>query len=485
MNEPIDMRFSVAAVAQVFVFPALGGLLFGYDIGATSYVVPQLGKSGASGVAWHNIIKDSAVLQGAITSGGVAGALIGALIVFRVADTLGRRRELLVGSVLYAAGALLELASGGLGQGTPAGLGLTLLLLGRLVYGIGCGFAMHGAPAYIGEMAPASIRGRLISMKEAVIVGGICLGYAVGFALERVPHGWQLTYGLAVPIALVMGLGAARLPPSARWLALRGEDPEPSLRFVFPNDREAVRSALDDVTASDPSVVKDVNIAAPQYRKPLVAGLGVVLLQQLTGQPSVLYYATSIFDDAGIGAVATVFVGVFKLLATVSAVYFVDTRGRLPLLLSGIGVMAIALVLLAITAAGFAPTYFLVAFIFVYIAGYQWGFGPIAWLLIAEIFPLQVRGQAVALAVQINFAANLLVTFLFPVCLDALNSLVPHLGLSLLFAVFAIIDIYAFVFVKRYVPETKGLSLEDIESFFRQDHALLDEVPTRDAPLLA
>ncbi|KAJ8599822.1 hypothetical protein CTAYLR_009958 [Chrysophaeum taylorii] len=462
-------KFRKESVLRVFIFPALGGLLFGYDIGATSYVLPQL-ESKRSGVKWHDLIKHSAVLQGIVTSGGVAGALVGALIVFRVADVLGRRRELLIGSWLYAFGAGLELASGGVRGGTSAALGLSLLLLGRVVYGVGCGFVMHGAPAYIAEMSPPSVRGMLVSLKEAMIVVGISVGYGIGYGMSSIPHGWQITYGASIPIALVVFFGVLGLPPSARWLAVRGRRAEPSLRFVYGDNFGEALHELEDV-----QIDTTKSLADPEYRAALRAGLGVVLLQQFTGQPSVLYYATSIFESAGIGAIATVFVGVFKLAATLIAVFAVDSRGRRFLLLTGISVMLVALLGLAGSFADFhssggfdAAKAAIIIFIFVYIAGYQAGFGPIAWLLISECFPLEVRGQAVALAVQTNFASNLVVTFLFPVAESVFKTLVGHLNLCVLFGIFAIVDVYSLYFVYKYVPETKGLSLEQIEVLLRR-----------------
>ena len=134
------------AVARIFFFPALGGLLFGYDIGATSYVLTQLESAAFSGVAWWDAVASSSALQGLVTSGGVGGAFVGATIVFKVADDLGRRRELLLGACLYVIGACLEFMGGGVGgYRSRAGDGLGLLVLGRFVYGVGCGFVMRGA----------------------------------------------------------------------------------------------------------------------------------------------------------------------------------------------------------------------------------------------------------------------------------------------------------------------------------------------------
>ena len=138
---------------------------------------------------------------------------------FRIADAIGRRRELILAALLYIAGAALEVASGSFG--TSEATGLALLLLGRLVYGAGCGFAMHGAPAYIAEMSPASIRGTLVSLKEAAIVLGICLGYGVGYAYSEVEGGWRWAYGWTMPASVLLLVGAQSLPPSARLLARR------------------------------------------------------------------------------------------------------------------------------------------------------------------------------------------------------------------------------------------------------------------------
>ena len=150
-------QYSGISAFLIFFFPALGGLLFGFDIGATSAVVSQLKSAEYSGVRWHRSVADSSTLQGVITSMATLGALLGSMTCFQVADTLGRRRSLLLASSLFICGAVFEVASGH--TTWDFGTGVAILLIGRLIYGFGCGFAMHGAPAYIGEMAPPTIRG--------------------------------------------------------------------------------------------------------------------------------------------------------------------------------------------------------------------------------------------------------------------------------------------------------------------------------------
>ena len=152
-----DDDYSKTAAFLIFLFPALGGLLFGYDIGATSAVVAQLKSINYSGVSWHSNVVENSSLQGVITAMSTLGALIGSIACFRVADVLGRRRCLLLSSSFFLSGAIIEVISGDVGF--DATTGIAVLLLGRLIYGFGCGFALVGAPAYIGEMAPSSIRG--------------------------------------------------------------------------------------------------------------------------------------------------------------------------------------------------------------------------------------------------------------------------------------------------------------------------------------
>jgi len=214
----------------------------------------------------------------------------------------------------------------------------------------------------------------------------------------------------------------------------------------------------------------DKSLWAARFRPALIAGVGLVFLQQVTGQPSVLYYAASIFNDAGLAAVATVGVAAFKLVMTMLAVFTVDKFGRKLLLYVGIAVMLVALVALAI-AFSFTKTsddddnddksisgtqIVILTAMFIYIGGYQIGFGPISWLLISEVFPLEVRGQAVAVAVQMNFFWNVVTSYLFPLATESI-------GAANTFGIFAVIDAAALYFVFKFVPETKGLSLEDIE----------------------
>ncbi|CAB1096996.1 unnamed protein product [Ectocarpus sp. CCAP 1310/34] len=509
-----SQAYSSAAVFAVFFFPALGGLLFGYDIGATSSVLTQLESSTLSDVSWYNVVASSTLLQGIITSNGVLGAMIGSIICFKVGDALGRRREILVAALLFFFGAIVEAVSGS--SVWSGDWGLVVLMIGRVSYGVGCGFAMHGAPAYIGEMSPAAVRGLLVSLKEAMIVVGMLFGYSIGWYLEDTVAGWRYTYGAGAFPAVIMFAGMFLMPPSARWLVFSGkmDEARESLQFVTPGISElAVAEIQASAEKSQREGEGNVGFEAlwsPTCKQALIVGLSLV-----TGQPSVLYYADTIFEDVGLDSSASVLVAAFKLVATLCAVFTVDKHGRVKLLNIGCMLMLFALIALTIafmfdyvsdedcndyttdstcsaysdkcewdtsctcdstststsstssssgcTCCGVAgldtQKACILAAMFVYIGGYQVGFGPVVWLIISEIFPLDVRGKAISVAVVANFGFNLLVTFIFPTMLEGLGS-------SWTFAIFAVADVYSLYFIKTRVPETKGLSLEQIEALF-------------------
>ena len=518
--------YSVFSSFLIFIFPASGGLLFGYDIGSTSASIIQIQSKSYSGIMWWETIHGSSLLQGVITSIGMLGAVMGCLICFKVADRIGRRWTIITAACLYCLGSIIEFVSGD--PDWDINIGLTVLLLGRLIYGFGCGFAMQGAPSYIGEMAPTQIRGLLISMKEAFIVLGMLLGYSIGYGFSSIVGGWRYTYGIASIYSIFMLLGMYMLPESSRWLALnhRRDEAIASLRYVTPHPTKTEMLAIEDLvikstlyTSSESSMAEDYQrLASPSTLPALIAGVGLVFFQQVTGQPSVLYYANTIFRDIGVSSIAAIAISLFKLVATLLTTVTVDKYGRKVLLYIGCSLMLAALIALAVafiypyssieecnayhaqavcpsscswnsdqssscdytacsvvsnSSPSLCPTtccssilispqkIIIIMALFLYIGGYQVGFGPISWLIVSEIFPLQIRGKAVSIAVVVNFILNFLVSLLFPIELHSL-------GPSITFIIFAAILTWSLYFIMRYVPETKGLSLEAIEEYFKK-----------------
>lgn len=464
--------------------------------------------------------------QGLVVSLSLAGALSGSIAALFYGDKLGRKRELVLASALYAAGA----ASVSLAPTLP------LVLLGRSLYGIGIGFAMHAAPAYIAETSPSSVRGLLISLKEAFIVGGILGGYLVSYLAVDAIGGWRWMYGAAMPLAGVLALGMSLLPESPRWLVLssmnkqktsgtetrthhiesgivgarnndlRNNDLSAAVDALYrikgknASERDIQRE-LDDILSTTLQYTRNEEddapdgyavthqqsrdlvvseVFQPKYRRPLTIGVALMLFQQITGQPSVLYYAAKIFQSAGFSSAGaatfiSVILGIFKLVMTGVAVATVDSWGRRPLLLAGIGGIVVSLLALGTAQSEGVLSFGMVSpevaswvsvvALLMYVGAYQCSFGPISWLVVGEVFPLRVRGQAIALATLTNFGSNFAVSLVLP-------TLQETFGASALYFAFAGIGVWALATVYTIVPETKGKSLEEIEQLWTGDRAL-------------
>jgi sugar porter (SP) family MFS transporter len=458
------------AVLRNFLFPALAGALFGWDIGISSGALENLTSSaahGGDGFALSSIQSGqfvSASLFGALMASAACGAGLG--------EKLGSRKELTIAASLYLAGALTE-------SFAP---GFELLVFAKLMYGLGIGFAMHSAPVYISETAPSSLRGSLVSLKEGFIVGGILLGYLASEGVISTDGGWRQLFLESTPLIAVLLAGSLWLPDSPRWIASRGDDDNATrtkAKDALIRIREAksdvdmvkVNEELESIFAA--AAVKDASTAAPlmklfdkKYARPLYLGLSVVLFQQFTGQPSVLYYATQTFEAAGWSvedaANVSVILGVWKLFMTAIAVAKVDSLGRRPLLLGGVSVITASLLALAaLNSPGEAQTVAQaqasVACIFLYVGAYQLSFGPIAWLLVGEVFPSKVRSAAVGAATLSNFGSNFLVSFFLP-------SVQEQVGLRGTYLGFASVGVLALISIYFTVIETRGKTLEEIEA---------------------
>uniref|UniRef100_A0A7C8ZDE1 Major facilitator superfamily (MFS) profile domain-containing protein n=1 Tax=Opuntia streptacantha TaxID=393608 RepID=A0A7C8ZDE1_OPUST len=462
-----DEDYSLLSCILPFLFPALGGLLYGYDIGATSCASISILSPTLSGITWYNL---NSVEVGLISSGSLYGALIGSVLAFNVADFLGRRRELVAAAMLYFVGALV----------TAVAPNFAIMVVGRFIYGMGIGLGMHAAPMYIAETSPSNIRGRLISLKEFFIVIGMVIGYTIGSFLVTIVAGWRYMFAASSPIAVIMAIGMWWLPASPRWLllcAIQGKGNREELREqaiccvcrlrgqaaseTAPRQVDEILAEL--AVAGELNNISTAEMFRGKYLKAIIIGCGLVLFQQITGQPSVLYYAASILQNAGFSAASdatrvSILLGLFKLVMTGTAVTIVDKLGRRPLLLGGVSGMVISLVLLGsyYTFLGNAPAVAVVGLL-LYVGCYQLSFGPIGWLMISEILPLRMRGRGLSVAVLINFGSNALVAF-------ASSPLKDIVGAGAVFFVFGGIAVFSLVFIFFIIPETKGLTLEEIEA---------------------
>jgi sugar porter (SP) family MFS transporter len=314
-------------------------------------------------------------------------------------------------------------------------------------------------------VSPPEARGWLVSLNQLAITGGIVLSYLVDYALAGA-RGWGWMLGLAALPAAALGIGMAFMPESPRWLMARGRDERARdvlrrCRGGDPVEGElgAIRATLRERRGTWAEVFQ------PGVRPALVVGIGLALFQQITGINTVIYYAPTIFQMAGFrseaGAIlATVGVGVVNVLLTVVAMGLVDRVGRRPLLLVSLGGMIVSLSLLALAFAVAASSpalgWMAVGSLMLYVAFFAIGLGPVFWLLIAEIYPLAVRGRAMSLASLANWGSNLLVALTF-------LSLIELVGPPGTFWLFAVLGVVAWLFVFALVPETRGKSLEEID----------------------
>jgi MFS family permease len=373
-----------------------------------------------------------------------------------------------------------------------------------LLYGLGIGFSMHVAPVYIAEIAPKGARGAFVAAHEVAVVLGISLGFFCSFVTAGIGiHGWRLSFLPCGVFALVMQIGIAFVPQSPRYLVLNavraggilGAQDRPmnqareALKFfrgvsLYQDIEGEIQEIYQDCSeVFDPSAFVVHRVARVTdvltYKAPLLIGCGMVFCQQVTGQPSVLFFATDIFKDAGLGNWApfsSVLVGLVKLIATLFAVRHVDRFGRRVLLFLGIGMMVIALGTLSLAFlfrqcrdpaqsvktcdmdnAGLPQEWALatVAGLMLYACGFQIGFGTISRLLLSEVFPLNVRGAAISIAVLFNLAINVTMNLTQEVLLMTLSP-------SGLFFGYACLSLLSILFVWQAVPETLGKSLEQI-----------------------
>jgi sugar porter (SP) family MFS transporter len=434
--------YFIAAVA------ALGGLLFGYDTGVISAALLFI----------RQVMSLSPTMQGVVVAIALAGAAVGAATAGHLSDRAGRRRVILAAGLLFIAGALISAVA----------QNVIVLLIGRFLVGLAIGVASMLVPLYLAEISPALERGAIVSLNQLCITGGILVSYLVGFALASAAGGWRWMLALGALPGAVLSAGMLFLPESPRWLAGHGrmQDAETVLHHL--RGAMDVSSELNtlrtDLAREGRQLASASELLAPRLRRPLVIGIGLAMFQQITGINTVIYFAPTIFQSAGLSSAATSIlatagVGAVNVIMTIVSIRLIDRLGRRQLLFWSLGGMAVTLFVLAgafLIGVSGQLAWVAVVSVAAYVGFFAIGLGPIFWLLIAEIFPLALRGRAMSLATVANWGFNLIVAVTF---LD----LVGALGSAGAFLVYAVLSVAALCFVALMVPETKGRSLEQIE----------------------
>ena len=446
-----DQRRFVNVAAAI---TATGGLLFGYDTGVIS---------GALLFIKHDFHLSS-LMQGLIVSLLLVGAVCGALSGGPISDRFGRRTAALLAAIVFGLGALAAAFTPSIG----------FLLFARFLLGLGVGLASLVVPLYIAEIAPRDTRGALVSLNQLMITVGILVSYLIGVAFTPM-EGWRWMFGLAVIPAAILGAGMFLLPESPRWLFEQGltERARTVLgRTRSPEEVEQEIREIEEIKRQEEqqAQVGYRELLAPYVRPALIVGVGLAIFQQITGINTVIYYAPTILQSTGFSegtaiAATSVGVGLVNVGFTVLAVWLIDRVGRKPLLYVGligmiVGLFVLGLVFALGTAGSLLLGVLATLCLALYIASFAISLGPVFWLMISEIYPLNIRGKAMSIASLCNWGFNFIVSLTFLL-------LVNSLGQTGTFWIYAAIGILAWIFVYLRVPETKGRSLEEIEASFR------------------
>lgn len=434
-----------ATVVLTAVVAALGGLLFGFD---TSVI------SGAMLFLRTDFHLSDIQLEFAVSI-ALAGALVGAASAGYCTDRWGRRWMLLITALGFGLFSVL----------TGLAVGLVSFSLARFFVGACIGIASLAVPLYIAEMAPARIRGALVSLNQLAITLGIGVAYFVDYAFAA-SENWRWMFISAVLPAVILLIGMIFLPESPRWLARKGFRDRALENFRRLGRGDEAEAELAEVEAALREEVEGFGILwQPGFRIAVLVGVGLAIFQQVTGINTVIYYSPEIlrmsgYPSAKAAILAAAIIGVANVLITIVSIMLVDRLGRRILLLISTAGMGIALVLIG--AAFYQKAAGGVVFLEVigYVVSFGIGLGPVMWLLISEIYPTKIRGKAMSLAGLTVWGANWVVTATF-------LSLVHTAGPAGTFWIYAFLCVVAFIFCYIFVPETKGRTLEAIEHHWR------------------
>lgn len=442
----------------ITLIATFGGLLFGYDTGVINGALPYMSKD----------LGLTAVTEGMVTSSLLLGAALGAVAGGRQSDARGRRRTILTLAVLFFAGAL----------GVTLAPTTAVMIVARFVLGLAVGGASVTVPVYLAEISPAERRGALVTRNELMIVSGQLLAFTSNAVIANVGGEsggvWRWMLVIATVPAVVLWFGMLVMPESPRWLASQARygDALEVLRQV--RSRQRAEAELAEVSAL---AVKEEQErlggwqdmrSTPWIRKLMFVGFGIAIVQQITGVNTIMYYGTQILTDAGFNAdsalTANIANGVISVLATFVGIWLLGRVARRPMLMTGQMGTTAALLLIGVFSlelpAGDGRAFAVLAMTVTFLAFQQGAISPVTWLMLSEIFPMRMRGFGMGVAAVVLWLTNFVIGLVFP-------SLVAGIGISNTFFLFVVAGIVSLTFVKLYVPETKGRTLETLEAELR------------------
>lgn len=436
----------------IYTFGALAGLLFGYDTGVISGAILFIEKQ-MNLNSWQ---------QGWVVSAVLLGAVLGAAIIGPMSDKYGRKKLVLLSSIIFFVGAI----------GSAFCQGFATLIFSRIILGMAVGASSALIPTYLAELSPAEKRGSMSSLFQLMVMSGILLAYITNYSFSGMYTGWRWMLGFAAIPAAILFFGAIFLPESPRFLVKDGkeEDAKDVLKQMNKNDDELVNSELDQIKHQAAIKSGGLKELFGKFVHPaLVIGVGLAIFQQVMGCNTVLYYAPTIFTAVGFGVQAALLahigIGIFNVIVTAVAVVIMDKIDRKKMLIYGGLGMGISLLIMSFSMkfsqGSFTASVICVIALTIYIAFFSATWGPVMWVMIGEVFPLNIRGLGNSFSSVINWAANMIVSLTFPTLLN-------FFGTGSLFIGYGVICFVAIWFVHYKVFETRNRSLEEIEGTLRQ-----------------
>lgn len=458
-NGEMKQRSKKGFLKTITFVSTFGGLLFGYDTGVINGALPYMARK--------DQLNLNSFTEGLVTSSLLLGAALGALFGGRLSDRNGRRKTILYLALVFLVATL----------GCTFSPNATVMVIFRFILGLAVGGASVTVPTFLAEISPAERRGGMVTKNELMIVTGQLLAFTFNAILSStlgdIAHIWRYMLVIATLPAVFLWFGMLAVPESPRWFASKGKfgDALRVLKQIREENRaqielEEIKNAITEESELEKATIKD--LAVPWIRRILLIGIGIGIVQQITGVNSIMYYGTEILKDAGFkteaAIVGNIANGVISVLATFVGIWLLDKVGRRPMLLTGqIGTTTVLLLIgiFSIVLKGTAALPFIVLALTVTFLAFQQGaISPVTWLMLSEIFPLRLRGLGMGITALCLWLTNFLIGLTFPILLD-------KIGLSTTFFIFVALGLIAITFVAKCLPETKGRSLEQLEHNFR------------------